>query len=330
MKTIPAARLILMAAMALAAAASCRKAESADPAALSPAAEAEPQIRENGTWIEFPAGSTHAGLFEGSTVDEKTLTFRFTAPAAVVARVKRFSGLGSPRLILFDTPELSGLYSSYLQSETQLKTKKINFERLKDLLAHGACTGKEVEDASAEQRNLETTMAENEAKLHETGLDPEGLSAAAPGTVWLICDLPEAELNLIRRGQNYKLEFPSFPAESVSARIDAVAEVLNTQTRKIRLRLSLADPAERIRPGMFAKVLFELPHRGLMVPKTAVICANARFYVFIRHTDLRFERREVSLSTEVGDFIEISSGIEARDAIVDRHVELLKGLSLGL
>ncbi|MGD0782268.1 MAG: efflux RND transporter periplasmic adaptor subunit [Candidatus Aminicenantales bacterium] len=321
----------ILAALALAAALSaCRKAQSADPAALQPEAEPEPQVRDSGGWIEFPAGSVHARLFEGTAVDEKNLTFRFTAPAAVVARVKRSSGPGSSRLILFDTPELSGLYSSYIQSDIQLKTKKTNFERLKDLLAHGACTGKEVEDASAELRNLETTLAENEAKLHETGLDPDGLNAAAPGTVWLICDLPEAELNLIRRGQAYKLEFPSFPAESVSARIDGVAEVLNTQTRKIRLRLSLPDPAERIRPGMYAKVLFELPHRGLMVPKTAVFCANARFYVFVRHSDLIFERREVSLSTEVGDFIEIAGGIDTRDVIVDQHVELLKGLSLGL
>jgi hypothetical protein len=321
----------ILAAMALAAVLSaCRKAEPADPATLQPAGEADPHVRDNGAWIEVPAGSAHARLFEGSAADDKTLNFHFDAPAAVVARVKRSSGPGSLRLILFDTPELSGLYSSYLQSDIQLKTKRTNFERLKDLLAHGACTGKEVEDASAELRNLETTMAENEAKLHETGLDPEGLNTASPGTVWLICDLPEAELNLVRRGQTYKLEFPSFPSESVSARIDGLAEVVNTQTRKIRIRLSLPDPSERIRPGMYAKVLFELPHRGLMVPKTAVFCANARFYVFVRHSDILFERREVSISTQVGDFIEIAGGIGPADTVVNRHVELLKGLSLGL
>jgi membrane fusion protein, heavy metal efflux system len=322
--------LVLAAILVLGPIAACRKNAPADPASLRPAGEDEPRVRENGAWIEFPAGSAHAILFSGSAADEKTLNFRFDAPAAVVARVKRSSGPGSYRLVLFDTPELSGLYSSFLQSDIQLKTKKTNFERLKDLLAHGACTGKEVEDASAELRNLETTLAENEAKLHETGLDPEGLNAASPGTVWLICDLPEAELNLIRRGQTYKLEFPSFPAESVSARIDAVAEVVNTQTRKIRVRLSLPDPSERIRPGMYAKVLFELPHRGLMVPKTAVFCANARFYVFVRHSESLFERREVSISTEVGDFIEIAGGIGAADTVVNRHVELLTGLSLGL
>ncbi len=321
---------ILAAALALGPVGACRKAEPPDPAGQRPAAEAEPQVRDNGAWIEFPAGSAHARLFEGAAADDKTLTFRFDAPAAVVARVKRSSGPGSLRLILFDTPELSGLYSSYLQSDIQLKTKRTHFERLKDLLAHGACTGKEVEDASAELRNLETTMAENEAKLHETGLDPEGLNAAYPGTVWLICDLPESELNLVRRGQTYKLEFPSFPSESVSARIDALAEVVNTQTRKIRIRLSLPDPSERIRPGMYAKVLFELPHRGLMVPKTAVFCANARFYVFVRHSDFLFERREVTISTEVGDYIEIAGGIGPADAVVNRHVELLKGLSSGL
>jgi multidrug efflux pump subunit AcrA (membrane-fusion protein) len=105
---------------------------------------------------------------------------------------------------------------------------------------------------------------------------------------------------------------------------------MNMQTRKLKVRLSLIDPQERIRPGMYANVRFEMPHEGLMVPKKAVISANARFYVFIMNTPLQFERREVSISTETGDYIEISEGLKPGERIVTSNVFLLKGISLGI
>jgi RND family efflux transporter MFP subunit len=150
------------------------------------------------------------------------------------------------------------------------------------------------------------------------------------GTVWLICDLPESELNAVKRGQKYKIAFSSFPNESMEAHIDVIADVMNSQTRKIRVRLSMFDREEKIRPGMYAQVQFENQHEGMMVPKQAVFSANARYFVFVKHSANRFERREVTLSSETGDYIEIASGINQGEEVVTANVYLLKGIALGI
>jgi len=185
-------------------------------------------------------------------------------------------------------------------------------------------------DASAEMLNIETSLASSEAQLRESGLNPENLNNAPLGTVWLICDLPESELNTVKKGQKYNLLFPSFPNEIFIANIDVIADVMNSQTRKIRVRLSLSDSQNKIRPGMYAQVNFEALHDGLMVPKRAVISANARYFVFIKISPSRFERREVTISSETGDYIEIAGGVKVGEDVVSENVYLLKGIDMGI
>ena len=292
--------------------------------------ETEPIVKDGGSTIEFPLKSEKLKLFKTQKIKDLTFNLSISAPATVIGRAEKSATSYNNPIILFESPELTSVYSSFLQNITLEKTARINFDRVNDLYKNGAVTGKELNDASAELLNIQTVLAENEAKLRESGLNPENLNNSPRGTVWLICDLPESELNLVKKGQRYNLEFPSFPEETISANIDVIAEVMNTQTRKVRIRLSLLDTRERIRPGMYAEVKFETPHSGLMIPKKAVFSANARYYVFIETSENSFERREVTVSTESGDFIELSSGITQGEDIVTTNIYLLKGLSMGI
>jgi membrane fusion protein, heavy metal efflux system len=292
--------------------------------------EAEPSVKEDGKYVEFPADSRKTEIFKSQIAEFKKLTMSFSAPANVIGRVHLSGGEARGKIILFDSPDLTNVYSTYLQNITLLKTAKINFDRVADLYKNGAATGKEFNDSSTEMLNIQTALASSEAQLRESGLNPENLNNAPFGTVWLICDLPESELNTVKKGQKYNLLFPSFPNEVFVANIDVIADVMNSQTRKIRVRLSLADSQNKIRPGMYAQVNFETLHEGMMVPKKAVISANARYYVFVKKGPVLFERREVAISSEAGDYIEVSRGITVGEAVVSENVYLLKAIDMGI
>ena len=292
--------------------------------------EAEPVVREDGKFIEFPSDSKKPGIFKTEKAEIRKLTMSFSAPANVVGRVHFSGGSTQNKLILFDSPDLTNVYSTYLQNVTLLKTAKINFDRVTDLYKNGAATGKEFNDVSSEMLNIQTSLASSEAQLRESGLNPENLNNAPYGTVWLICDLPESELNTVKKGQKYNLLFPSFPNQVFVANIDVIADVMNSQTRKIRVRLSLSDKQNNIRPGMYAQVNFDTLHEGLMVPKKAVISTNARYYVFVKLRSALFERREVSISSETGDYIEIAGGVNVGDEVVSENVYLLKAIDMGI
>jgi hypothetical protein len=252
------------------------------------------------------------------------------APATVIGKVKNAERIGGQPLVLFASPELTGTYSAYIQNLLSIQVAKTNYNRTKDLYEHGASTGKELNDTSTELFARETNLAENEAKLRREGFSPGDMKGAKSGTVWLVSDLPETEINVLRKGLKCKLEFPSLPGESFDGTIEALAEVLNIETRKARTRIILLDKDDKIRPGMYGKVKFQVSHNGLMVPKNSVFSYNARYYVFIKKTGTVFERREVEISSETDELIEIERGLEIEESIVDSNVILLKGLSIGI
>ena len=292
--------------------------------------EAEPIVKEGGKLIEFAPTSSQIKIFATEQVKRQIGAINFSAPATVVGKVHRSDDPVSGNIILFYSVDLTNIYSTYLQNKTLKKTAKINFDRVSDLFKHGAATGKDLNDASSELLNIQTSLAGNEAVLRESGLNPENLNTSQLGTVWLICDLPESELNMIKKGQKQNLTFTSFPNETFSANVDIIADVMDAQTRKIRIRLSMYDKSDKIRPGMFAEVSFESMHNGIMVSSQSVISANARYYVFVKKSANVFERREVKLSSEDNGLIEIANGLSEGEEIVSSNVYLLKGIDIGI
>jgi cobalt-zinc-cadmium efflux system membrane fusion protein len=289
-----------------------------------------PKVQEGGKFIEFSSKHPQLALFSYSPVRRIEIDIDLKAPATVIGKVKNAERIGGQPLVLFASPELTGTYSAYIQNLLSIQVAKTNYNRTKDLYEHGASTGKELNDTSTELFARETNLAENEAKLRREGFSPGDMKGAKSGTVWLVSDLPETEINVLRKGLKCKLEFPSLPGESFDGTIEALAEVLNIETRKARTRIILLDKDDKIRPGMYGKVKFQVSHNGLMVPKNSVFSYNARYYVFIKKTNTLFERREVEISSETDELIEIERGLEIEESIVDSNVILLKGLSIGI
>ncbi len=289
-----------------------------------------PKIQEGGKFIEFSSKHPQLALFGYSLVKRIEIDIDLKAPATVIGKVKNAERIGGQPLVLFASPELTGTYSAYIQNLLSIQVAKTNYNRTKDLYEHGASTGKELNDTSTELFARETNLAENEAKLRREGFSPGDMKGAKTGTVWLVSDLPETEINVLRKGLKCKLEFPSLPGESFDGTIEALAEVLNIETRKARTRIILLDKDDKIRPGMYGKVKFQVSHNGLMVPKNSVFSYNARYYVFIKKTGTVFERREVEISSETDELIEIERGLEIEESIIDSNVILLKGLSIGI
>ena len=287
-------------------------------------------ILEGGRIIEFPADAPQLDLFKSQQIVFISYDLNINAPATVTGRIKKSDVPGLPPIILFASPDLTSAYAAYLQNLSLIHIAQTNFNRMKDLNEHGAATGKELNDASSELYNKQASLAENEAKLRREGFNPKNLAKAPRGTVWLISDVPESELNILIEGIKCSLTFPSFPSETFSGKIDAIAEVLNSDTRKARIRIVMQDPQDKIRPGMYGKVQFKMPESGLMIPRKSLISSNARYYVFIKIAPNRFERREITVSTETGEFLEVASGVSEGEEIVTTNVFLLKGLSFGI
>jgi Cu(I)/Ag(I) efflux system membrane fusion protein len=97
-----------------------------------------------------------------------------------------------------------------------------------------------------------------------------------------------------------------------------VYPLLDAATRTARVRIELANPGLRLKPGMFATVHVSgaTRERVLTVPRSAVLVTGQRSIVFLKSTAGMLEPREVIAGVANDDRIEIRSGVQAGDTVV--------------
>jgi len=145
------------------------------------------------------------------------------------------------------------------------------------------------------------------------------------GTVWVEGEVFEKDLSLVRLGQHADVAFEAYPGERFEGRVRYVYPVLNGESRTGRVRLELANPGLRLKPGMYASVALHLPapRESVVVPRTAVLQTGERAIVFVRGADGVLAPREVSVGLASGADIEIVAGLEAGEVVASSAAFLI-------
>lgn len=303
-----------------------------------------PIVNASGTKITFPLAES-ANFFQTERISSSALMANVTAPAKVSATVLRSNEGASGNIVLFDNPELSGNYTQLLQHLTMInqiqniniRQRKTELSRIKDLQEHGAATGKDLLESQTalamEETNLineRAAIIEHETKLKAGGFEPKQLRNAAAGTAYIICDVPESEVSQVKKGSKCTIQFTAFPNENFTGTIDDIADLVDQTTRMIKLRVTINNSTGKLKAGMFGAVAFGLSEgQKLSINKNALVTVQGRNYVFIKTAPQVFERREVSIGDQVGDRIVTFTGVKDGENVVTKGVMQLKGLSFG-
>ncbi len=75
--------------------------------------------------------------------------------------------------------------------------------------------------------------------------------------VWVRLDAYEADLPWLRYGQQVSFTSESLPGEEFQGTITFIDPVLTEQTRTVKLRVNVANPDLRLKPGMFVRAVVE-------------------------------------------------------------------------
>ena len=144
-------------------------------------------------------------------------------------------------------------------------------------------------------------------------------------TVWVEGDVFEQDLPSVRLGQQVTADFQALPGESRSGRITYVYPTLDPETRTAKIRVSLANPGLRLKPGMYATIRIATrgPASALTVPRSAVLSTGERNLVFLKRRDGMLEPRYVQLGAASDDRVQVLGGVAAGDTIVSSATFLI-------
>ncbi|MCX5863620.1 MAG: efflux RND transporter periplasmic adaptor subunit [Deltaproteobacteria bacterium] len=143
-------------------------------------------------------------------------------------------------------------------------------------------------------------------------------------TLWVVSDIYEHELALVKTGQKAEITLDSLPGKVFVASIDYVSPLLAGETRTAKIRFTLDNQAGDLKPQMFAKVALKVDlSRRLVVPEDALINTGTRQLVYVDKGDGYFEPREVGVGVKAEGMAEILSGLQAGEKVASAATFLI-------
>ena len=157
-------------------------------------------------------------------------------------------------------------------------------------------------------------------------LDPGSLTAPGQPLLTLIQTDPVKILTSVTE-QDYpslqttmpaRIEVNAYPGEVFSGAVSLVSPTLEPATRSAEVEISIPNPDQKLKSGMFAQVTIDLgSSRGLAVPLAALLQmpGTADYYVFCVREG-RAVQVNVRTDLRQGRFARVSKGLQSGDRVV--------------
>jgi Cu(I)/Ag(I) efflux system membrane fusion protein len=136
-------------------------------------------------------------------------------------------------------------------------------------------------------------------------------------SIWVIADIYEYELPLIKVGNRALITLAYLPGRELSSQIDYIYPSISAETRTVKIRLKLNNPNYQLKPQMFANVELKINMgKKLMIPESAVIDTGKGMVAYVDLGNGAFEPREIKTGLRSDGYIEVLRGLKNGDKVV--------------
>lgn len=164
------------------------------------------------------------------------------------------------------------------------------------------------------------------------GRETEIYTISDPADLWLLAEIKERDLGLVRAGQDAVFTVLAYPGEAFHGKIVLVGNRVEPGTRTLEVRIAVDNSDGRLKPGMFADVEIATTavRDVLVISDQALQTMDNAKVVFVALDAHRFEKRVVRTGLEQRGRVQILAGVAAGERVVTEgsfilKSELLKG-----
>jgi membrane fusion protein, multidrug efflux system len=239
--------------------------------------------------------------------------------------------------------------------EAQRDLAGVNYSRMQGLLKEGIISRADYDTAAAGQKETEARVGEIRATIERKTIRApfsgvlglrqvnlgQYLSAGDPivplqalNPVYVNFGIPQQEASQAKIGRPVRVSARDLAGPEFGGRVTAVDSVVDPATRNIQVQATLANPAGKLRPGMFvqAQLVVGASQSVIAIPTSGVNYAPYGDSVFVV-TDLKDEKGKpyrgvrqqfVKLGGSRGDQVAVLSGVKPGDEVVTSGVFKLR------
>lgn len=137
-------------------------------------------------------------------------------------------------------------------------------------------------------------------------------------TVWVLGDVFERDLRLLRPNQRAQVVTPAFPNQSFSGHVSRIDSVLDPASRTVKVRCVVNNERGQLRPEMFATVNFfvEESAETIDIPAAAVLTESGSSFVYLARDETTFIRQKIDVQPDGPGRMRLLAGLRVGDRIV--------------
>jgi RND family efflux transporter MFP subunit len=141
---------------------------------------------------------------------------------------------------------------------------------------------------------------------------------SATSTMRVFVPVPEAHGDQIVAGLKADLTLTELPGAHFTGAVVRTSDSIDPASHTLLTEIDVPNPAGKLLPGAYANVHLHLAKgtQQLVIPTGAVLFQAAGPEAVVVNADNRLELRQVSLGNDLGNLIEITSGLKPTDRVV--------------
>lgn len=135
----------------------------------------------------------------------------------------------------------------------------------------------------------------------------------------LYVNLPQNQVSNIQKGTTAKFTVPEQPGQVFTATVQSMSQAISSSSGSMLVQLSAENKRGELLPGGYASVSFSIPAQAnlLSVPPSALVYTKNGLLVATVNTENRVVLKPVVIARDHGNRLELLSGLEASDKVIE-------------
>lgn len=139
--------------------------------------------------------------------------------------------------------------------------------------------------------------------------------------VWILANVFEADIANVKLGYAADITTLSYPGKHFHGVVDKVFNVLDPDSKALKVRIRLPNPGYLLKPEMYAEVHILNTEKGKMlaVPATAVVFDKDRNFMLVYKSKTEVDTRPVTVIKTVGDVSYVTGDLKPGEVIITKN-----------
>ncbi len=143
--------------------------------------------------------------------------------------------------------------------------------------------------------------------------------------VWIYANVYETDIAKVQEGYEVKVIPAAYPDKIYTGRIDKTGQVLDPQSKAMRVRVILDNKDMLLKPDMFTKVIVsnERKAKAICIPTAALVSQDGKNYVVVYQDKNNISVVEVNVLKTVNDRTYLTSGVQPGTKLITSYQNLI-------